>query len=128
MILVINFSSILVLNLYKRKGRFMKKLFFMALVGILTTSSYAETSKKMSCMKIEEACRQAGYSRGHSKEHKNIQKDCMKPILGGKTVEGVTVEQTDIDNCKLRAKAIAKKKKEFNQDAVEKRIESKSAN
>jgi hypothetical protein len=55
------------------------------------------------CKKIVEACKAAGYAH-HAKE-KNLHKDCMAPLLHGKTVDGVTVQADDVQACQARIQA-----------------------
>lgn len=61
----------------------------------------SDMNKDMSneCHKIAKACIAAGYTR-HSSSGKLFWKDCMKPILLGQTVSGVTVSSSDVTTCK----------------------------
>ncbi len=50
------------------------------------------------CKSIESTCEAAGYVR-HSKE-KNLRRDCVEPILSGRTVTGVAaVKAADVKAC-----------------------------
>ena len=60
------------------------------------------------CRKIESACTAAGFIKRHHKEGKGLWKDCMEPLMNGKTVTGVTVDPSDIQAC--QAKRAARKK------------------
>lgn len=61
-----------------------------------------------SCLNIATACESAGYhlSRNMPDENvwnmpgENVWKDCVKPILSGSTVSGVTASPSDIQACK----------------------------
>ena len=80
-------------------------------VGLSSLSFAGETTPaaaKHPCRKIETACSAAGFIKRHHKEGKGLWKDCMEPIMEGKTVEGVTVDAADIQGCK--DKRAAKKK------------------
>lgn len=51
------------------------------------------------CSNIAKACLAAGYSR-HAGTGKLFWVDCMKPLLLGQSVSGVTVSNSDISSCK----------------------------
>ena len=51
------------------------------------------------CKAIVKACKEAGYER-HGSHDKNFWKDCMKPLILGKTVSGVSVDDKDIKACR----------------------------
>lgn len=61
---------------------------------------FAETSQNASsdsdmtpkpCLSIVKACKKAGFTR-HGQEGKRFWKDCMKPLILGQTVTGVTLD------------------------------------
>ncbi len=56
-----------------------------------------------SCMKIASACEEAGYRLSKHMPGKKIWKDCVTPILKGKTISGVTVNASDVKACKEHA-------------------------
>ena len=61
--------------------------------------------KDRPCMKIEQACEAAGFAKGKAKEGKGLVVNCMNPILEGKSVPGVTIDETTIQACKdIKAK------------------------
>ncbi len=62
------------------------------------------------CMVIAKACMDAGYTR-QSSDDKRFWKDCMKPVLLGKTVSGVTVDAATVKDC--RVNKIGKMKNEI---------------
>ncbi len=55
-----------------------------------------------SCKKLVDACKAAGFVKGAHKTGKGLFKDCMEPLLAGKTVEGVTVDAADVTACKAQ--------------------------
>lgn len=61
------------------------------------------------CISIASACENAGYRLSKKMSGKNIWKDCLKPILNGKTISGVTADPTDVKNCKMHKEAWKKK-------------------
>ena len=52
-----------------------------------------------SCMNIAVACESAGY-RLRDMSGKSIWKDCVKSIISGNTISGVTANPADIQSCK----------------------------
>lgn len=63
------------------------------------------------CHVIAKACKDAGFSRkGHA--GKLFWVDCMKPIVTGKAVKGVTVDDATVKAC--RSKKIDEIKKDLN--------------
>lgn len=63
---------------------------------------------KHPCHNIEEACKSAGFVRGGATAGKGIMEDCMKPILAGNSVTGVTVDQADVVACIAKRNAMKK--------------------
>lgn len=61
--------------------------------------------KNNPCMKIAVACESAGYRLNDNMPGKNIWRDCVKPVIAGKTIAGVTVDPTDIQTCKMHKAA-----------------------
>ena len=61
------------------------------------------------CMKLMEACRNAGFSKS-LKEKKSLFKACLQPLLSGQKVEGVTVISSDIEACKAKKAEVKLKK------------------
>tara|TARA_R110000868_G_scaffold48766_1_gene157900 strand:- start:1124 stop:1426 length:303 start_codon:yes stop_codon:yes gene_type:complete len=51
------------------------------------------------CDKIAEICLSSGYVK-HDSANKGIWKDCMKPVLLGKTVESVTLDPAIVKACR----------------------------
>jgi hypothetical protein len=52
------------------------------------------------CQRIESACAAAGYM-SHGKQ-KNLQRDCMEPILSGRSIAGANVSAADARDCAAR--------------------------
>lgn len=55
------------------------------------------TSDESPCQKLEDACKAAGFAKG--KLGKALYRDCVGPLVGGKTVEGVTISPDDLQAC-----------------------------
>jgi len=67
------------------------------------------------CKNIAKACLSAGYSKHgdmQTSKNKHIWFDCMKPIELGQTVQGVTVNSSDVTTC--RQNMIDKLQKDLN--------------
>ncbi len=62
-----------------------------------TVSNGAEQSKP--CKQIEQACSAAGFVKGGAKEGKGLYVHCIRPLLEGKSVAGVTVDAATIQAC-----------------------------
>jgi hypothetical protein len=67
------------------------------------------------CKNIRSACESAGYSKNGT-EGKHMWKDCLKPVLLGQSIAGVTVDAGDVQAC--RQKVAAKMQKNANQMAA----------
>lgn len=90
----------------------MRKIYFMSCLFslVLTQSAFASTmpwnSDGSACMSVASACRAAGFDRNNQ-----FWMHCMQPIILGKTVKGVSVDEKIVTNC--RADKIARMKKEL---------------
>ena len=70
----------------------------------VTTAANGE-SKDHPCVKIQQACNAAGFAKGGAKERKGLFANCVKPILDGQDVPGVTVDAATIQACQnIKAK------------------------
>jgi hypothetical protein len=79
------------------------KLLILSLASLLSLSLQAEDAKNHPCQKIKTACESAGFKKGdHKKNKKGLHVDCMKPVMAGQTVAGVTVSAEDISACKVK--------------------------
>ena len=65
-----------------------------------TPAAPAPTAKEHPCKKIMDACKSAGFVKGEWKQGKGLFKNCMQPIMEGKTVAGVTATADEIQSCK----------------------------
>jgi hypothetical protein len=70
------------------------------IVGLLIAPAVALADHP--CKKIEAACEAAGFVKGGAKEGKGVFKNCLKPIIDGQTVNGVTVDPADAAACKAK--------------------------
>ena len=65
--------------------------------------SYASGNGAHPCKKIEAACEAAGFARGaHKNGSKGLFMDCIKPLMAGQPVAGVTVDASDVQACQAR--------------------------
>lgn len=97
----------------KMSGAPMK--FVLLTLAILVTNHAAiaaeSTEQRDSpCLKIMDACKFAGYNKSTSNDKKSLSKDCIQPILNGQKVEGVNVNQSDVDACKAKKNELKSKK------------------
>lgn len=78
----------------------LKKYSLVLLAGLLTTQPVFACGNMNSDSKaIVKACLDAGYKRSAG-EGKLFWKDCMAPIITGKTVAKVSVDAADIKACR----------------------------
>lgn len=63
------------------------------------------------CATVVKSCLDAGYTRSNNEPNKKFWQDCMKPLLLGKTVEGVTLDPAVAKDC--RVNKIEKMKQEI---------------
>jgi hypothetical protein len=64
------------------------------------------------CGTIVKSCKDAGYTH-HGDKEKKFWKGCMQPLLLGKTVSGISVDEKDVKTC--REAKIKKLKQELAQ-------------
>ncbi len=72
----------------------------IALVGVIVQADQGKADHP--CHKIRAACEQAGFVKVGHKEKKGLMRDCLHPILEGKTVSGVTVSADEVAACKAK--------------------------
>jgi hypothetical protein len=70
----------------------------LGLVGIASASPSPSPSGDVACKHIEAACKAAGYVKDG--KDKNLERDCVTPILEGNTVPKVPVTSEDVVACK----------------------------
>ncbi|OAI48024.1 hypothetical protein AYO45_05355 [Gammaproteobacteria bacterium SCGC AG-212-F23] len=84
----------------------MRKIMMIAFVAatLLTQQVFADDMDSVEskpCGVIAKACLAAGYARTEEKS-KKFWKDCMKPVILGKTVQGVTVDAATVKACQAK--------------------------
>lgn len=63
----------------------------------------AGASEEKPCKEIKAACEAGGFVKGGHKENgKGLYKDCLKKILAGETVAGVSVAPEVVSACKSK--------------------------
>ena len=78
------------------------KNIMMALVLLGSVSAMAQ-GESAPCKQIKSACESAGFVKGdHKKDQKGLYKDCVQPILAGKSVAGVTVGSDVVAACNVK--------------------------
>ena len=73
----------------------MAKIVFLLL--LVPALSFGKEDVDRPCQKIKSACQAAGFKKG-----KGLVVDCVKKVLDGETVAGVTVEAADLSACQER--------------------------
>lgn len=86
----------------------------VAVIAVLFSSSvFAHMMDSKACMTVVDACKKAGYVKGDNGD-KRFWMDCMKPVIMGKSVKGVSVDSATIKQCRTDKIADMKKQmKEF---------------
>ena len=84
----------------------MKNLWMIgALVsGVAMAQMPQDLAKKVGkpCQAIKAACEAAGFVKGGHKDAKGLWKDCIGPLMDGKSVAGVSVGADQVEACKKR--------------------------
>lgn len=91
----------------------MKYALLSSIIFIFSQNSFAQEATEHQdgpCMKIMEACKSAGYNKPLGTEKRSLSKNCIQPLLNGQKVEGVTVNQSDLDACKAKKAEVKSKK------------------
>ncbi len=81
----------------------MKQVMILALSLALGFAAHAEGEHgdgNHPCKEIKSACEAAGFVKGGHKEKKGLHMDCMKKIMNGESVEGVSVDSAKVSACK----------------------------
>jgi hypothetical protein len=69
----------------------------------LTAFAAPSTAVSHPCKEIRAACEAGGYAKGaHKTTGKGLFKDCMKKIMAGETVAGVSVTSDQVSACRAR--------------------------
>lgn len=71
----------------------------ISLTLLMNSSVFANAAHP--CMPVMKACMGAGYTKGGA-PGKSLMKDCVRPILAGKTVAGVNVAPADVQACQAK--------------------------
>lgn len=73
------------------------------LASSLVAFSAAHAGETGPCKQIKAACEAGGYVKGnHKKNGKGLFVDCMKKIMAGEAVEGVSVPADEVAACKAK--------------------------
>lgn len=75
------------------------KFALVVLSALVTQQVFADTVSTP-CKAIASACLNAGFVESDSSTDKNIWFNCMKPIILGQSVTGVTVDASVVQSCK----------------------------
>lgn len=88
----------------------MRKIYILSVIFslFLSQSIFADMDDSKACMKVAHACKAAGFGKDMK-----FWKKCMKPLLYGETVKGVTIDASDVATC--RTDKIAKMKKQISE-------------
>lgn len=100
----------------------MKTTLLIATLALLANTSFAAEKKAHPCKAVMDACKSAGFSK------KDMREKCIKPVVEGSKVEGVTVDDASIAACKKVAEKRKAKRAEVQSEAKEKRLEGKDTN
>ena len=80
----------------------MKTTFILLTASFLVCSSafaHGKDMKNNPCTPLFDACESAGFMKDGA-AGKDLWDDCKKPLIDGKIVAGVTVNESDIAKCK----------------------------
>lgn len=78
---------------------------FTFALALSASVTYAQPTAQQDgpCMKIMEACKNAGFGRANpGGTRTSLSKDCMQPLLNGQPVTGITLNPADIAACKAK--------------------------
>jgi hypothetical protein len=87
-----------------------KALVSLTLLTFIFSSQAFSAEKNHPCKNIRSACEAAGFTKGAHKEKKGLVLDCLKPIMAGTAVEGVSINPSDIGECKKMQEKREKRK------------------
>ena len=73
-----------------------------AQAGTTPTTGPVQAGGQHSCHAIEQACKAAGFVRSGTKDGKGLFMNCLKPIMAGQSVNGVTVNPADVQACQAK--------------------------
>ena len=80
------------------------KISILSLVLIASAmTAFSAGAGDQPCKDIKAACEAGGFTKGgHKKDNKVLYADCMKKIMAGETVPGVTVSADQVTACKAK--------------------------
>jgi hypothetical protein len=73
----------------------------LLIIGLIASQISFAQGNNRPCMNIAAACESAGY-RINDTSGKDIWRNCVKPLMAGQTVPGVTIDPSDMQACKDR--------------------------
>ena len=91
----------------------MKYTLLISIIFVFSQNSFSQEATEHQdgpCIKIMEACKTAGYNKPSGAEKKSLSKNCIQPLLSGHKVDGVTINQSDLDACKAKKAEVKSKK------------------
>lgn len=88
----------------------MKTIAFLMVAGLISTSAYGKEEKARPCKELKAACESAGFHKGGKSEGKGLGADCMKKLLAGEAVAGVSAKADVVSACKANKEKRAAKK------------------
>jgi len=77
----------------------MRKIRMVLLLAAIFSAQSVFAHDSKSCKIIADACSKAGFTRTE-KHGKDFWKNCMKPVVLGQTVKGVTVDADAVKTCR----------------------------
>jgi hypothetical protein len=80
----------------------------LSLSTLAFSAPHPTPMSKKACLTIATACEDAGY-RLSDTPGKNVWRDCLRPVVAGKTVSGVTASAAEIKDCKAHEAVWQKK-------------------
>ncbi len=95
--------------------RKLKKILALSLLfsslPLLANVAQVNSTADKPCMRVAKACMNAGYVP-HDPGNKKLGVNCVKPLVEGKTVSGVTVDANTLTSCRAKNKSEIKKEVE----------------
>lgn len=104
-----------IFNHHGEKSMRKSYILIMAITLFSTQSLFAFGPMKdsKSCGTVAKACLDAGFQRADKSPNMKFWFDCMKPLLLGQKVNGVTIDAATVNTC--RSEKIDEMKKELNE-------------
>jgi hypothetical protein len=83
--------------------RFILMSGIVTLMGSVALADPASSPSRTACREMRTACQTAGFTAG-AEQGKKLYRDCMLPLMDGKSVAGVTVSTQTIAACRARGR------------------------